>query len=339
MKSAKEYSEFCEKTLFPKLEGLEARRKAIGNKRISFLLIVLILIVSHIIIILLDLLPLWSIMVSMLLVPSVFSFIYRQFGTDHRLTEDLENEVIKHSIPFLIGSPLYNEEQGIDYEVFARSRLFLQLPEDYKGRHLTKGRLDGSLVLFSTIECGYFRDMGKKELEWQNIFKGLMVVNAFERNLGLNAEIIPNSLEKNLYLIGKELKKYNFQRSQKVSFDQDKEFSQAYAIYADKPLEATYLITEPLRKVILNFKASTGIDVFISFVEIKVEKENKLENRAESKIYFAFSADSLVSTDISKTFLQPDSISGFYLCLAFVNMVLNELKLKFIKKPGVDWSI
>ncbi len=339
MKSAQEYSEFCEKTLFPQLEGLEARRKAIGNKRISFLLIVLILIVSHIIIILLDLLPLWSIMVSMLLVPSVFSFIYRRFGTDQRLTEDLENEVIKHSIPFLISSHLYNEEKGMDYETFAQSRLFLQLPEDYKGKHLTKGRLNGSLVLFSTIDCGYFRDIGKKELEWQNIFKGLMVVNAFERNLGLNAEIIPNRLEKNLYLIGKELKKYNFLRSQKVSFDQDKEFSQEYAVYADKPLEAIQLITEPLRKAILNFGQSVGIEVAISFVETKIEKENKPENRAETKIYFAFSADSFVSTDISKTFLQLDSISSFYLCLTLVNMVLNELKLKFIKKPGVDWSI
>jgi hypothetical protein len=339
MKSAKEYSEFCEKTLFPELEGLEARRKAIGNKRISFLLIVLILIVSHVIIILLDYAPLWSIMVSMLLIPFIFSFIYRQFGTDQGLIEDLENEVIKHSIAFLIGSPLYNEEQGMDYEVFARSRLFLQLPEDYKGRHLTKGRLDSSLVLFSTIDCGYFRNAGKKESEWQNIFKGLMVVNAFERSLGLNAEIIPNNLEQNLYLIGKELKKYNFQRSQKVPFDQDKEFSQSYAVYADKPLEAMRLITAPLRQAILNFKQNVGIDVAISFVEVKTEKENKLENKAESKIYFAFSTDSLVSTDIGKTFLQPNSVNGFYLCLLFVSMVLNELRLRFIKKPGVDWSI
>jgi hypothetical protein len=110
-------------------------------------------------------------------------------------------------------------------------------------------------------------------------------------------------------------------------------------VYADKPLEAMRLITAPLRQAILNFKQNVGIDVAISFVEVKTEKENKLENKAESKIYFAFSTDSLVSTDIGKTFLQPNSVNGFYLCLLFVSMVLNELRLRFIKKPGVDWSI
>ncbi|MCU0389559.1 MAG: DUF3137 domain-containing protein [Thermoflexibacter sp.] len=337
MKSSKEYSEFCEKTLFPQLEEFEQRRKAIGNKRITFLLIVLIIIVLHAIAILLEQLPIWSILISMLVVPFIFSFLYKQFGIDNSIAKDAQHEVIKASIPFLMGGALYDEKQGVPYELFARSRLFLQLPEHYEGKHLTKGRLDGSLVLFSEVHCGYFKT-GEKKPEWNSIFDGLLVINAFERSLGINAVIIPSDLEKNLYLIGKTLQKHNFQRDSKVPFDSDKDFSNEFVVYADKPLEASSLISSNLREAILAFKNMSGIDVYISFIEVKVE--SKLEpNKTECKIYFAFATESLVDVEVSKTLIDVERVNKFFLCLNFVNEITNSLRMRFIRKPGVDWTI
>jgi hypothetical protein len=324
MKTPKEYQDFCKATLFPALAGFEERRKGISRKRQSLLLFTLILLVSQVIVALLGYIPIWTVFISMFIFPFLSALTYKHFFSDKDLADQVQDVVVKESIKFLMFRPAFDEKTSIPYKEFVKSKLFLQFPDNYEGRNVAKGKLADFDTLLSEIDCGYLRNVEGKS-EWQTIFKGLFLIILFEKDLEVNAVIIPNALEKDLYLVGKQIQKYNFQREQKVPFDDDKAFSKAYVVYADKPLESTYLISPFIRDFLLNFKQQTGIEVSISFVG--------------PRIYFAFATDSLIQLDLSKTILDFEQIKPFYLCLTLMQVVMMDISKRFIKKAGVSWSI
>ncbi len=326
MKTPKEYQDFCKATLFPALEEFEERRKAISSKRQSLLLFVLILLVAQVIVALLDYIPVWTIFISMFVVPFLFALIYKQFFSDKDLANEIQDVVVKESVKFLVFKPSFDEKIPLPYNHFAESKIFLQLPDNYEGRNVTKGKLADFETLFSEVDCGYLQNAGGKKGEWQTIFKGLFLILAFEKDLEVNTVVIPNELENDLYLVGKQIQKYNFQRGQKVPFDDDKAFSKHYVVYADKPLESTYVVSPFIREFLLDFKKQTGIEVSLSFMG--------------KKIYFAFATDSLILLDLGKTILDFERIKPFYLCLTLMQVVMMDISKRFIiKKTGIDWSI
>jgi len=324
MKSLKEYNEFCEKTLFPALAECEDRRKSIMGKRHSFLLLVLILIVAQVIVILLGYIPLWTIFISMFVIPFIFGFAYNRFFRDADLEADVQDIVIKQSINFLFLKPNFDEKLCVPYNYFADSKIFFELPENYEGKNLVKGFFGKYPTLFSEIDCGYAVNDGGKEA-WHTIFNGLFVIVAFEKNLETDVVIIPSELGKELYLLGKHIQKYSFQRGQSVPFDDDKEFMKHYVVYGNKPLESTKLISPAIRSLLLNFKEKEEIEVSMSIIG--------------NKINFAFAADSLLSLDLKDSILDFEQIKGIYLCFSCIDFVLTDINKRYIIKAGTDWSI
>lgn len=326
MKSPKDYTEFCEKNIFPALEELEERRKSISSKRYTLLLVVLILLVIQVIFYLLGTIPWWTIFISMFVVPFLFAFIYNRLFQDDGIADEVQDIVIKLSAKFLLEKAAFDEKLFIDYEThFSNSRLFMLLPEHYSGKNQAKGLLGNYPALFSEIDSGYHAVGEDGKSEWQSIFKGLFLITAFEKDLGIQSVVIPSELENNLYLIGKQIQKYHFQRGQSVPFLDDKEFSKHYVVYSEKPLETTKVLSPLVRSILLDFSQKTGLQVYLAFMG--------------SKIYFAFHGASLMNIDLKKTLLDFEQIQNFYLCLALVEVVLDDFNKRFITKKGVDWSI
>ncbi|TAH22474.1 MAG: DUF3137 domain-containing protein [Cytophagales bacterium] len=324
MKALKEYNEFCEKTLFPALEECEDRRKSIMSKRHSLLLLVLILIVAQVIVILLGYIPLWTIFIAMFVVPFIFGFAYNRFFRDEDLEADVQDIVIKESIKFLFLKPSFDERLSVPYNYFADSQIFLQLPENYEGKNLTKGTFGKYPTLFSEIDCGYTENAGGKET-WHTIFSGIFAIVAFEKKLDANIVVIPSELEKELYLIGKHIQKHNFYRGQSVPFDDDKEFMKHYVAYSDQPMESVKLISAEIRNLLLNFKQKMGIEVSLSIIG--------------NKINFAFGAGSLLSLNLKDSILDFEQIKSIYLCFSCIELVLMDISKRYIIKAGTDWSI
>ena len=326
MKSPKDYIEFCKANIFPELEELEEKRKAISSKRYSLLLVVLILLVTQIIAYLLGYIPFWTILIGIFIVPFVFAYIYNHMFQDDGIVEEMQDIVVKKSAIFLLEKPVFDAKLFIDYgSYFSNSRLFLMLPEHYGGRNQAKGLLGNYPTLFSEIDCGYdaLDDEGKSK--WQSIFKGLFLITAFEKDLGIEAVVLPSELENNLYLLGKQIQKQHFQRGNSVPFHEDKEFSKHYVVYAEKPLETSKVLSSLVRKMLLNFSEKTGLQVYLSFMG--------------SKIYFAFHGETLLNVDLKKTLLDFEQLQNFYLCLSLVEIVLDDFNKRFVTKKGIDWSI
>jgi hypothetical protein len=262
----------------------------------------------------------------MFVVPFVLALIYNRLFKDNTIEEEVQDIVIKLSAKFLLEKTVFDEKLFIDYEThFSNSHLFLLLPEHYNGKNQAKGLLGNYPALFSEIDSGYnaIGDNGKSE--GQGIFKGLFLITAFEKDLGINAVVIPSELENNLYLIGKQIQKYHFQRGQSVPFLDDKEFNKHYVVYSEKPLETTRVLSPFVRAFLLDFSQKTGLQIYLSFMG--------------SKIYFAFHGESLLNIDLKKTLLDFEQIQNFYLCLSVVEVILDDFNKRFITKKGVDWSI
>jgi Protein of unknown function (DUF3137) len=324
MKTVKEYDEFCKKTLFPALEECESRRKSIMSRRYSLLLLVLILIVSQVIVILLGYIALWTVFIAMFIVPFIFALIYNRFFRDEDLEADVQDIVVKETVKFMFEKPTFDEKLCVPYNYFADSKIFLQLPENYEGKNLTKGSFGEYPTLFSEIDCGYAASAGGKEA-WNPIFIGLFVIVAFEKKLDVDVVVVPSELGNQLYLLGRQMQKHNFQRGQSVPFDDDKEFMKHYVVYSSKPLESTKLVSPVIRNLLLTYKQKMDIEVSISVIG--------------NKLNFAFAAESLLSLNLKDSLLDFEQIKNIYLCFSSVEIMLMDISKRYIIKAGTDWSI
>lgn len=266
MKSIDAFKKFYKDSLVPKLKELEVRRKKVQKYRQILLIFIVLILGLHGGIILLKFAPLWSLIISTVVVAVSFAFFYKRFVDDPEIMTTLRSFVISDLLSFALEKPSVEPENYISYDYFRKSKLFMLKADHYLGNGMVKSKEKNTQITFSNIEASYHANHSQKRQErWQIIFRGFFIVAENKSKFDGNIFIVPNKLENNLGILGSKIKDYDFNMGRGIVV-RNNIFSQHYAFFADKTLETLKIFSDDILQDLCDFKDRTGLDLHISCI-------------------------------------------------------------------------
>jgi hypothetical protein len=163
----------------------------------------------------------------------------------------------------------YGAGQSIPRRTFDQSQLFAgQSYNRYAGEDYFGGKLGATDMEFSELRVQRESGSGKRKTV-VTVFRGLFISADFHKNFRARTFVLPDSLGA-LGGVGTFLQSINVFQPGKLVKLEDVEFERAFAVYADDPLEARYLLTPLLMERLLAYKRATGATMRASFVNSRV---------------------------------------------------------------------
>lgn len=263
MKKLSDFQNYYQQDIVPKLTPLEERRLASLRKKQLLLLAVLSLLLLHAGLIFYKFLPLWSVIISAILVPTLAAWAFNRFYTDEDLARDFRWALAYETLNFSLGASRHTPDHYISYKDFQKSQLFLQDAEHFFGNGLGIGELGGNKVKFSVLEAAYQR---QQEKDWVYIFRGVFMMVDCKKNFEHKAQILPSQLEKDFGIFGEKIKKKNFHRGYGIKVEHEA-FSKNFVAYCTNRSEGRELFDQDLAQAVSNFYKSTSLKPFLCFYE------------------------------------------------------------------------
>lgn len=166
----------------------------------------------------------------------------------------------------------YEPASCIGQDSFERSRLCTRRIDRYRGEDLVHGSVGATEIVFSEIHAEhreqYTDSKGRRHTRWITLFKGLFFIGDFNKHFAGATVVVPDVAERVLGAwLGGLLQKANFAQPGELVKLEDPEFEKAFAVYGDDQVEARYILTPALMRRLLDFRARTGRDVSLSFVD------------------------------------------------------------------------
>ncbi len=331
MKSSTDFKIYYQHIMLPELESLEARRKRFLFRRQVLFVVVTLILGAHATLILLKIpslipyFPVWSFLVSAFFVPTMAFGIFYTSLTDNTLADDFRKLLIRETMHFMIEDVQTQDDAYIDYETFAKSKIFLQKPEHYFGNGLTIGKLDDIKTIFSNLEIGYYTatNPAHGKTKWKMLFQGLFFVGNFGDKFRGTTLVIPDRSEQTHGFVGAELKKHNLYRGQNIQFRKHPRFSEYFAVYSDAPNEAREILSDDLINRFLEFTKRMNTNIYLSCSGNKIYVALHLEGSA-----LAFSFSNPI-TDYQR-------ILSYYQELTFVFEIIHSLNERLIPQEDED---
>lgn len=180
--------------------------------------------------------------------------------------------VVPRLVRYFDPSLKFRPNAMISEAFYRRSCLFQAGYDRYEGEDLVSGFYKGVEVAFSELHTQYKTQStdskGRTTTCWHTIFDGVFFVADFHKDFKYRTFVLPDSAE-NLFgqLIGNFLQKCNLFQPGKLVRMENVEFEKAFAVYADDPIEARYVITPGMMERLLNLRRRFGSGLRAAFVD------------------------------------------------------------------------
>ena len=319
--SKESFSAFYKSTLLPALQELELERKQFIKDIFKNTLLYLGAAAAFF---LLGLSGIWPAMSGISIVIAGFSAVlgfivvgyqYSQFNK--RYTPDFKERIIKRIIHHIDDRLDYTPTSCIAEHQYAKSNIFTQRPDRYKGEDLICGKVGDTRISFSELHSEYKTTTtdknGRTQTHWHTIFKGIFFEADFNKSFKTRTFVLPDTMEKTFGFIGKKLQSMNFSRPPLVKLE-DPEFEKHFVVYGEDQVEARYILSTSLMQRLTDFRNKTNKSVSLSFVDNSIFvaiPENK--NLFEPKIF--------------KSNLDPAFVQEYYNFLELTIGIVDDLNL------------
>ncbi len=270
MNSFEEFKAFFKEEVVGDLEELENRRKGMFQQRLRLGLIVASLIFGHLILIFFKAFTLYSIFLTLIVVPVIGFLVYRKLYVDEGIPADYKETVVKRMISFMDDSLSYDADGFIDYEEFEKSKLFSLQPDHYTGDDLISGEIDGVPIQLSELMVQYEKaDKARKKSKWNTVFNGIFLIAEPPLEFKGRTFILPDRLYKKMGYTGKLTQKYDLRWGKYIN-PTDPEFASKFVVYSDTVLEGERILTEGFMEKIMYLSKKSNAEVFVSCIKNKV---------------------------------------------------------------------
>ncbi len=315
MQSFEEFKTFFQDEVVADLEDLEARRKNMFIQRLRLGLIVAGLIFGHLVLIAFKAFTLYSIALTLVVVPLIGFLVYRKLYVDETIDADYKEAVVRKMISFMDDSLSYEPESFVPYEDFAKSGLFPLLPDHYTGDDFISGEVDGVPIQLSELMVQYERtDGGKaKKARWHTVFNGIFLIAEPPLQFKGRTFILPDRLYKKLGYAGK-LVQQNDLRWGKFINPSHLPFAHKFAVYSDTVLEGERILTQGFMEKILHLSEKSHADVFVSCIENKIFIGVDLRRE-------------IFKVNLAAPLYNPKFVREFYDELFYILNIVEDLKL------------
>lgn len=312
MRSPEEVRAFFESDLRSELEILDAERKKILF-RVLLTGGILALLVGAVFLYFMNFIVLF---VGGIVGVILWFLIGNWIQGDYRMR--FKRTVVDRLAKFLDPTLNYEPSDCIGQHEFQASQLFLQGIDRYTGEDCVTGALDKTAIRFSEVHAEYKStstdSKGNTKTTWHTIFKGLFFVADFNKDFRGVTVVLPDTAEKVFgKWFGQALQGMNMTRPGLVKLE-DPDFEKQFAVHGDDQVEARYILSPALMRRLLDFRAKTGSDVYVSF--------------AHSRVYVALPLQkNLFEPRIFKSLVDVAMVQEFFGDLVLATGIVEDLNL------------
>jgi hypothetical protein len=247
------------------LEEFEARRFALYHQRRQLVGITVGVVTLLVLVVLAYRWPFWWGLLAGLPVVALSAYLYRAWFTDPNLGVAIQQMLAAELLPRLFVGAQYDRERCVPYRYLADSQLMAHLPESYGGQHLVKGQ-DGDVpFLLSEVTAFYQSGDPATKGQEQVLLDGLLFVTLFRRDFVAPVLVLPDDARQRLGRLGRKLQLANLYRPPYVELFDDG-FANHFAIHTTHIAEAKQVLDAQTRQQMVNLKANTGLDIYLSLV-------------------------------------------------------------------------
>lgn len=196
-------------------------------------------------------------------------FCYFGGGKEKRAFKEI---VVPQIIKFFDPSLEFHPDRMVPSKLYDLSGLFAQEWDDYDGEDFVSGFYKGVEVMFSELKTEYETestdDEGNTTRTTHTIFDGVFFVADFHKDFKYRTYVLPDVAEKYFgKLLGGFFQKCNVFQSGKLIKLENVEFEKEFAVYADDPVEARYILSPLLMESLLVLRKRFACPLQIAFVD------------------------------------------------------------------------
>ncbi|MGB0524418.1 MAG: DUF3137 domain-containing protein [Flammeovirgaceae bacterium] len=313
MKDLDEFEGFFKSSLIPELIKLEDRRHFMKEKGTRVGVISVSVIFIHWALIYVNLVPSYSIILTLLATPGAAYLYYRSNYHDETIPEDFKEITVSKIVEFADPSLSYDPDGFIPFSAFRASQLFMQAPDHYAGDDFIKGQIDGLPMMMSELFVQYeSEDKGAKNKDnWETIFKGLFMVVELPKEVIQNIFVFSDELNRSIGYAGRLIQEGNIQYGHYTK-PANPVFRDHFVVYSANPIIGERLLTERFMHELLQMKGNAKAPVHLSILG------NQLYVAIERQRDF-------FEIDLKRSLLSWDYISSFYKDLYYVFNIISDL--------------
>lgn len=289
--AAATFSAFYESTLLPDLQELEKHRKKFVKDIIRYILYFLstaaVLFASGFFRIWPDLAEILMVVAAIIALAGLIVGMVKYHNFNKSYTPDFKDKIIRQLIHYIDDQLDYQPTKCIPQHQYAKSNIFIQKPDRYKGEDFICGKVGETQISFSELHAEYKTTTtdkkGRKQTHWHTIFKGIFFEADFNKEFKTRTYVLPDTMEKTFGFLGKKLQSMNFARPPLVKLE-DPEFERHFVVYGEDQVEARYILSPGLMQRLMDFRNKSNKSVSLSFVENSIyvaipESKNLFEPR------------------------------------------------------------
>lgn len=184
-----------------------------------------------------------------------------------------KHRVIERLVKFYDPGLRYEPTLGITESQYEDSVIFLKDHDRYHSEDLVRGTLGRTAVSFSDVHTEYKTvhtdSDGRTQERWHTIFEGIFFTADFNKHFSGMTVVLPDTAEKYLGRIGNFFQRRPTSRPGLIKLE-DPEFEREFVVYSHDQIEARYILSTSLMRRLLTFRRRHGSDVFLSFVDERV---------------------------------------------------------------------
>jgi uncharacterized protein DUF3137 len=258
--------------------------------------------------------PLIAIGVTVL---AIIWFGVRCYLRNDAYTAAFKSRIIAKLVALVDPHLQYDPGGVVTQEAFEASGLFTQTPDSYRGGDKVAGTLGATEMVFSEVDAQYRTtstdSKGHTTTHWHSIFHGVFFIADFNKSFRGRTFVLPDTAERLFGVVGQMLQSWNASRPDLIKLE-DPEFEKVFVVYADDQIEARYILSPGLMRRILDYRAMTGADIRLSFVN--------------SRVFVAIpESGDLFEPRLFSTILDAALIKQYLACLQLVTGIVHEFNL------------
>lgn len=243
----------------------------------------------------------------------VCGFLFYRW-TQNRYIDAFKEKINKNLFKRLHPQIKYTPDEHISTDDFKNCRLFADRNYNYEGGDHCSLRIKNHLIEFSELSVSVTKSTGKHSSTEVIYFHGLFMKLHLKTTDGFIG-VIPKQNKKGFLSILEDKKIHSFKEKQKLNLPED--FGQVFDVYCDDVPQAQKILTDDLKKNILQMHSQFDKNIYLSF--------------QESFIYIAVECGSFFEPPLKKSIQVEDLKKTALLLNSFIHSA--ESMIHLLSKP------
>lgn len=258
-----------ENQLKEQLQGLEKKRKHIGN-----LYVITAVIVVVCVLVFFTFKETTAVLYPILIIGvlSVIAILIMASKKNKEYRELYKKEVVSRIVHAMDPEWSYQVDHYITEMEYQSSDLFRKRYDRYKGDDLISGVIERTDFRCSELHTEYktttTNGKGQTRTTWHTIFKGLFFHADFNKEFLGKTYVTPDVMQNLFGRIGQKLQKYTGNAS--LVKLENPEFEKCFVVHATDQTEARYILTPTMMEALVKLRKDYDGDMHISFVGSRV---------------------------------------------------------------------